>query len=177
MADLAAEASLSQSAFFARFSRVVDLPPMEYLLAWRMALAKQLLRGRDLGMEEVAEPRRVWLGKRVQRRLLAICGRAACRYASKGPPLGADVRVETEGRACASCSLTETSAAGWLRGGCSRRRGRPAWPAISPSCTSLSRGDFVVLTGSAAPPNSAVPPSKVEVGEGDRVGVIGRVRR
>lgn len=55
VADLATEASLSRSAFFARFSRVVGLPPMEYLLAWRMALAKQLLRDRELGMDDVAE--------------------------------------------------------------------------------------------------------------------------
>ncbi len=55
VADLAAEAALSRSAFFARFSRVVGLAPMEYLLAWRMALAKQLLRRRELTMDEVAE--------------------------------------------------------------------------------------------------------------------------
>ncbi|WP_413711219.1 AraC family transcriptional regulator [Rhizobium sp. Rhizsp82] len=55
VADLAAEAALSRSAFFARFQRVVGLPPMEYLLAWRMALAKQLLRRREMGMDEVAE--------------------------------------------------------------------------------------------------------------------------
>jgi AraC-like DNA-binding protein len=55
VADLAAEAALSRSAFFARFSRVVGLAPMEYLLAWRMALAKQLLRRRELTMNEVAE--------------------------------------------------------------------------------------------------------------------------
>jgi AraC-like DNA-binding protein len=55
VADLATEAALSRSAFFARFSRIVGLPPMEYLLAWRMALAKQLLRGRELAMDQVAE--------------------------------------------------------------------------------------------------------------------------
>ncbi|MDK1373495.1 MULTISPECIES: AraC family transcriptional regulator [unclassified Sinorhizobium] len=55
VSDLAAEAALSRSAFFARFSRIVGLPPMEYLLAWRMALAKQLLRSRELGMDQVAE--------------------------------------------------------------------------------------------------------------------------
>lgn len=54
VADLAAEAGMSRSAFFARFSRVVGLPPMEYLLAWRMALAKRLLRSRDLVIEHVA---------------------------------------------------------------------------------------------------------------------------
>lgn len=53
--DLADKASLSRSAFFARFNRVVGVPPMEYLLVWRMALAKQLLRDRRLAIEDVAE--------------------------------------------------------------------------------------------------------------------------
>ncbi len=46
MAELAKEAALSRSAFFERFLRQVGLPPMEYLLAWRMAIAKDLLRRR-----------------------------------------------------------------------------------------------------------------------------------
>ena len=53
--QLAAEAALSRSAFFARFSRTVGMSPMEYLLAWRMALAKRLLRDNELGMDQVAE--------------------------------------------------------------------------------------------------------------------------
>jgi AraC-like DNA-binding protein len=52
---LASDAALSRSAFFARFTRIVGVPPMEYLLAWRMALAKQRLRGRELAIEQVAE--------------------------------------------------------------------------------------------------------------------------
>ncbi|AOF91531.1 AraC family transcriptional regulator [Sinorhizobium sp. RAC02] len=55
MADLAKEAALSRSAFFDRFSRNVGVPPMEYLLAWRMALAKDLLRRQDVDIAEVAE--------------------------------------------------------------------------------------------------------------------------
>jgi len=31
----------------------VGLPPMEYLLAWRMAVAKDLLRRHDVGLAEV----------------------------------------------------------------------------------------------------------------------------
>jgi AraC-like DNA-binding protein len=54
VADLAAEAAMSRSAFFARFNRVVGLAPMEYLLAWRMALAKRLLRTRELAIEIIA---------------------------------------------------------------------------------------------------------------------------
>jgi AraC-like DNA-binding protein len=53
--DLAEKAALSRSAFFDRFSRTVGVPPMEYLLAWRMAVAKDLLRRHDVALEEVAE--------------------------------------------------------------------------------------------------------------------------
>lgn len=55
VAELAKEAALSRSAFFERFSRVVGTAPMAYLLAWRMALAKNLLRRGDCGIADVAE--------------------------------------------------------------------------------------------------------------------------
>lgn len=55
VAQLAKTAALSRSAFFARFTRIVGLPPMEYLHAWRMAVAKDLLRRHDLAIAEVAE--------------------------------------------------------------------------------------------------------------------------
>lgn len=55
VAQLAKEAALSRSAFFERFSRVLGVAPMEYLLAWRMALAKDLLRRNGLSMAEIAE--------------------------------------------------------------------------------------------------------------------------
>jgi AraC-like DNA-binding protein len=53
--ELAKKASLSRSAFFARFTSAVGLPPMEYLLAWRMALAKDLLSKGDAAIATVAE--------------------------------------------------------------------------------------------------------------------------
>lgn len=52
---LARLASLSRSAFFERFTSAVGLPPMEYLLRWRMALAKDLLHRDELGVAAVAE--------------------------------------------------------------------------------------------------------------------------
>jgi len=55
VAQLAKAAGLSRSVFFERFSRAVGMTPMEYLLGWRMALAKQLLRGRPTSVAEVAE--------------------------------------------------------------------------------------------------------------------------
>jgi AraC-like DNA-binding protein len=53
--QLATEAALSRSAFFERFSRAMGMPPMQYLLVWRMALAKNLLRRNATGIAEVAE--------------------------------------------------------------------------------------------------------------------------
>lgn len=55
VAELARQAALSRSAFFARFSRAVGMPPMEYLLGWRMALAKDLLSRQHKGVAEIAE--------------------------------------------------------------------------------------------------------------------------
>jgi AraC-like DNA-binding protein len=53
--QLGRAAALSRSAFFERFTRTVRIPPMEYLLTWRMALAKDLLRQRDTSLIEVAQ--------------------------------------------------------------------------------------------------------------------------
>lgn len=55
VARLAGAAALSRSAFFDRFARTVGMPPMEYLQAWRMALARDLLRHGDVGIAETAE--------------------------------------------------------------------------------------------------------------------------
>lgn len=53
--QLARAAALSRSAYFQRFTRAVGMPPMEYLLAWRMAIAKDILDRQDLVIEKVAE--------------------------------------------------------------------------------------------------------------------------
>ena len=55
VAELAREAALSRSTFFDRFKREVGVAPMEYLLGWRMALAKDLLRKDRIGVAKVAE--------------------------------------------------------------------------------------------------------------------------
>ncbi len=52
---LAKDAGMSRSVFFDRFTRVLGIPPMEYLLRWRMALARDLLRAGRIGLAEVAE--------------------------------------------------------------------------------------------------------------------------
>ncbi|OHE79597.1 MAG: AraC family transcriptional regulator [Lysobacterales bacterium GWF1_69_6] len=55
MATLAKEAALSRSVFFERFTRAVGVPPSEYLLNWRMAMAQELLRLGSQTIDEIAE--------------------------------------------------------------------------------------------------------------------------
>jgi AraC-like DNA-binding protein len=58
--DLASTAMLSRSVFFDRFQRQTGMAPMEYLLSWRMALAKDMLRRKEGGMKAIA--RRIGYG-------------------------------------------------------------------------------------------------------------------
>lgn len=53
--QLARSAGMSRAVFAERFARKVGMPPMQYLLEWRMALAKDLLRGERPSLAEVAE--------------------------------------------------------------------------------------------------------------------------
>ena len=53
--QLARIATLSRSAFFERFTRLVGVPPMEYLLAWRMEIAKEMLSDNELTVSQIAE--------------------------------------------------------------------------------------------------------------------------
>lgn len=55
VAQMARTAALSRSGFFERFSRKVGVAPMQYLLAWRMEVAKDLLKRGRLTVAEVAE--------------------------------------------------------------------------------------------------------------------------
>jgi AraC-like DNA-binding protein len=54
VAALAKQAAMSRSAFFERFRRAVGTAPMEYLLHWRMVLAKDLLRRGEGSVAEIA---------------------------------------------------------------------------------------------------------------------------
>ena len=53
--ELAKAAALSRTTFFERFNLTVGVTPMEYLLAWRMAIAKDLLRRNEGRVAEIAE--------------------------------------------------------------------------------------------------------------------------
>lgn len=53
--SLATRAALSRSAFFERLKQKVGVTPMSYLLTWRMALAKQMLRRDGSRIADIAE--------------------------------------------------------------------------------------------------------------------------
>ncbi|WP_304308465.1 AraC family transcriptional regulator [Pseudacidovorax intermedius] len=52
---LAGQAAMSRTAFAARFRRLVGQPPLEYLLDWRMTLARAALRQSSAPLSELAE--------------------------------------------------------------------------------------------------------------------------
>lgn len=54
VSQLAKTAALSRSSFFDRFRRAVGVAPMEYLLSWRMAIAKNLLRRNEFSIAVIA---------------------------------------------------------------------------------------------------------------------------
>lgn len=53
--QLARTAGMSRAAFAERFARKVGMPPMQYLLEWRVALAKDMLRTERPPLAAVAE--------------------------------------------------------------------------------------------------------------------------
>lgn len=55
IAELARKAALSRSSFFDRFNRAVGQSPMDYLVSWRMALAKDMLRRGEFDIADIAE--------------------------------------------------------------------------------------------------------------------------
>ncbi len=77
VAQLAKVSALSRSAFFVRFRAAVGVAPMVYLLTWRMALAKNLLRGKNMAVADVAE--------RVGYRSASAFSVAFTRYVGKPP--------------------------------------------------------------------------------------------
>ncbi|QGN55024.1 AraC family transcriptional regulator [Novosphingobium sp. Gsoil 351] len=55
LAELARTCGVSRSTLAARFRQTIDMGPMEYLLRWRMALAKDELRTGRLTIGQIAE--------------------------------------------------------------------------------------------------------------------------
>jgi AraC-like DNA-binding protein len=86
VAELAREAALSRSSFFERFSAAVGMAPMEYLLAWRMAIAKRMLLAQDAGIAEVAEQVGYGSASAFSVAFARHAGMPPARYARQRPP-------------------------------------------------------------------------------------------
>ncbi|HEX4375658.1 MAG TPA: AraC family transcriptional regulator [Steroidobacteraceae bacterium] len=54
MEDLGTLAGLSRAGFVRRFTRVVGIPPMDYLARWRMSVAVDSLLNRDFSLKSIA---------------------------------------------------------------------------------------------------------------------------
>ncbi len=89
--QLAKAAALSRSAYFQRFTRAVGMPPMEYLLAWRMAIAKDILDRQDIVIEKVAE--------RIGYSSASTFSNAFTRYVGRSPSSYARERRQVRSRA------------------------------------------------------------------------------
>lgn len=55
MPSMAALACMSRSAFAERFTQLMHMPPMQYVTQWRVSVAEQLLRERQLSVAAIAE--------------------------------------------------------------------------------------------------------------------------
>lgn len=55
VAELARVAGMSRAVFAERFNRKVGMPPMQYVLEWRIALAKDMLRRERAPLADVAQ--------------------------------------------------------------------------------------------------------------------------
>lgn len=55
VAQLASASAMSRSAFYEKFTTTLGIPPMEYLLQWRMTVARTLLQTGDSNVGEIAE--------------------------------------------------------------------------------------------------------------------------
>jgi len=55
VADLARSAGMSRAVFAERFTKKVGMPPMQYVLEWRIAIAKDALRRERAPLAEIAE--------------------------------------------------------------------------------------------------------------------------
>ena len=83
VAQLAKASAMSRSAFSDHFTRTMGRPPMEYLFAWRMAVAKDLLRRQDLALGEVAERVGYGSASAFSTAFSRYMGRPPGRYASE----------------------------------------------------------------------------------------------
>jgi AraC-like DNA-binding protein len=80
---LARTAGMSRAVFAERFSRRVGMPPMRYLLEWRIAQAKELLRGDRPSLTEVANKVGYSSASAFSAAFLRVAGCSPAEYAKR----------------------------------------------------------------------------------------------
>jgi AraC-like DNA-binding protein len=98
VAQLADLAGMSRSVFAERFNRIVGMPPIDYLLHWRMALAKDALRLGDGRLADVAFASGYQSASAFSTAFSRVVGCSPARYAAqrrpRQPPLEATASEE-----------------------------------------------------------------------------------
>lgn len=84
VAGLAAEARVSRSVLAERFARRVGMTPIEYLLSWRMAVARRALRQGNQPIAEIAQDIGYGSTSAFSTAFSRVTGSAPGRYASTG---------------------------------------------------------------------------------------------
>ena len=90
--QLAADVSLSRSAFAERFTQLVGMPPITYLTDWRMQLAAARLRDTPRAIGQIAAELGYESEATFTRAFKRAMGIAPGRYRSAGPSFTTPVR-------------------------------------------------------------------------------------
>jgi len=95
VAELARESALSRSGFHERFQQAVGMAPMEYLTAWRLALAKDLLRRGTASVSEIARQVGYGSASAFSVAFTRDVGMSPVRYARQAAVPSADMAADT----------------------------------------------------------------------------------
>ncbi|MEU8382984.1 AraC family transcriptional regulator [Streptosporangium sp. NPDC048865] len=86
VAGLAAEVDMSRSSFALRFKTLVGLPPLDYLLHWRMRSAAEVLRAGDRTVASVAAEWGYASESAFSNAFKRVTGQPPARYRTTKPP-------------------------------------------------------------------------------------------
>ncbi|GAA4182831.1 AraC family transcriptional regulator [Streptosporangium oxazolinicum] len=86
VADLAAEVDMSRSSFALRFKTLVGLPPLDYLLQWRIRSAAETLRAGDRTVASVAAEWGYASESAFSNAFKRVTGQPPARYRTAKPP-------------------------------------------------------------------------------------------
>lgn len=86
VASLARAAGMSRAVFAERFTRNVGMPPMQYVLEWRIAIAKDLLRREHAPLAEVAQKIGYRSASAFSTAFSRQTGTSPSAFARSGPP-------------------------------------------------------------------------------------------